>query len=351
MKTLTTFLLCALLAMASVTVSFAAESTDKATLDDSKKEAADTAKTEEAKTEAAKPADVEVGSVTKVTGTATYTRGDKTEAVTADLKVKVGDSIKTEAKSTVVITLFNTPGDEKDTNSASELTINENSTIKINERKKEVNGDTTTKIEVDEGKVESDVKDGRKAKWLERKDSSRSGTKPSTRGKSNYEVQTPTAVAGVRGTEFIVAVLPEKTFVYVKSGEVWVKDRVKGDIRTLTRHRLLEIGRDGFGAEVKTGDSEQYVMESGAFDKSFSPFSSATRDRIERDRTSDSTDPEKAVNDDVSDKMGDSNSTADNSGAGSPVEPTSISDGIINDNTQPRNLPDPPPPPPAPATP
>ncbi|GAB4156408.1 MAG: hypothetical protein Kow00107_05990 [Planctomycetota bacterium] len=341
MKTLMTLALALFVVLSFSPYSAAEESKEKAKLDETKKEAAAEAKEE------VKPGE-DVGSVTKLSGKATLTRGDKTEDITINMKVKVGDLIKTEAKSSLVITLFNVPGEEKDTKNASELTVYENSTIKISERKKEVNGDTTTKIEMEGGKMESDVKDGRKAKWLERRDSSRSGTKPSTRGKSNYEVQTPTAVAGVRGTEFIVAVLPEKTFVYVKSGEVWVKDLVKGDIRTLSRHRLLEIGLDGFGAEVKTGKDEEYIMESPAFDKSFNPFSSATRDRIERDLTSNNPDAEKAVNDDISDKLNDAPSTADSAGTGSPVEPTSASDSIANEPTGPKNLPDPPPPPPAP---
>jgi hypothetical protein len=289
-----------------------------------------------------------IGHVSKLSGSAKLTRADAAQTVTVGMKIQEGDHFKTDAKSYVVILLYNEPGDDKATQNASELTIAENTTMKIQKRKKEVNGDTTTKVTIEEGKVDSKVEDGRKTKWLERRDRDRTGTKPSTKGKSNYEIETPTAVAGVRGTEFIVAVTPQKTFVYVKDGIVWVKDRVSGDIREIKRYWLLEIGISGFGAQTKAADSEREAMENMNFSGSFSPFIAAIQDRIEREREAGSPDVDRSVKEDVEDRQGRAGSTADNDSAPTPVDPGAAIENNPPTPHDPGNLPDPPSPPPAP---
>ncbi len=294
------------------------------------------------------PATVDIGQVTKLSGSATHTRGDAAQAVKVGLKIQEGDHFKVDAKSYVVIMLYNEPGDEKSTKDATEITLAESTSMKIQKRKKEVNGDTTTKVTVEEGKVSSSVEDGRKAKWLERRDRDRTGTKPSTKGKSNYEIETPTAVAGVRGTEFIVAVTPQKTFVYVKTGIVWVKDRVTGDIREIKRYWLLEIGITGFGAQTKAADNEREAMENLTFSDSFSPFLAAAQERIEDERRANSPDVERKVVEDVVDRQGRAGSTADNDATPTPVDPGAAIENNPPTPHDPGNLPDPPSPPPAP---
>ena len=301
------------------------------------------------KTPVAKKADKDdvnkniVGKVSKVTGTENeLTRAGEKLTVTLNMKVHVLDSLVVADKGVVEITMFNTPGNENDIKNATKLTFAENTKATIQKRKKEANGDTTTKIEVEKGKLSSDVKDGRKPKWKERRARQQSGKK-TTRTKSNYEISTPTAIAGARGTQFIVAVTPSKTFVYVKSGEVWVKDRVKGDIRTLKRKRLLEIGITGFGIEIKVEDIEQDAMESSEFSSSFNPISTKKRMDDAKNNTDDKSTPDNAVEQDVADKMDNTKGTAD-SQTPDAVEPG----GSVAPSTTPdggSELPDPPPPP------
>ncbi len=51
-------------------------------------------------------------------------------------------------------------------------------------------------------------------------------------GNSEYTITTPTAVAGVRGTEFIVTFDQQKTSIAVNEGKVWVKRNISIDAKT-----------------------------------------------------------------------------------------------------------------------
>ena len=319
----------------------------------------DTKKAEAAaKAKETPPAELKkAGKITKIKGTVTIMRGKEKLSGALKMIVNVGDKIEVAAKSLVDITLFNVPGIETEGDrSPTVLRLSENSKLTLKERKTEPNGDITTKINLDEGKLDSSVTDGRKEKWKARRDrqrGSRAQRRRQSSTKSNYEVTTPTAIAGVRGTEFIVAVTPSKTFVYVRKGSVWVKDRVKGEIRTIKRKRLLEIGITGFGFEFKPEEQVIEEMANKSFESSsFNPVSFARK--IQEISHGDSPKHDVAgdrVDSDVKDKMDATRGTSNNDGSPDPTDTSNFGGSSSGTGPTPppqKNLPAPPPPPPAP---
>ncbi len=307
--------------------------------------------TSEATTETkAEPAQepIDAGKVTKIVGSAEITRGEEKIAAALNTIVRVGDYIEVASAGMLEITLFNEPGEEskKETN-PTVLTLSETAKLTIKSRKKEPSGDTTTELDLKEGKLDSKVDDGRKPGWQQRRDKANAapGTSKKT-SKSNYQVSTPTAVAGVRGTEFILAVTPTKTFIYVKSGSVWAKHLETGEIRTVKRNRLLEIGLSGFGLEIIAGETEANAMASSSFSRDFNPFTMASgaSKPTETQNVDDET-RRQNVDSSVKGSMGSVRETTGSSGTPDPVTPPS---GPPTPGEPPiRDLPVPPPPPPA----
>ncbi|RKY22176.1 MAG: hypothetical protein DRP90_01260 [Planctomycetota bacterium] len=320
----------------------------------------DTAKKAEAAAEAKQPQ--EAGKVTKLEGTAEIFRGEDKFPAAVGFVVREGDRIEVAAKSYMEITLFNVPGKPADgEKNPTVLTLSENAKLTIKARRVEPSGDITTQLELKEGKLGSNVKDGRKAGWKERRDRARARARGRSYRvtRSNYQVKTPTAIAGVRGTEFIVAVTPTKTFVYVKSGRVWVKDLVKGEIRTVGRKRLLEIGMNGFGTMFKADAPVEESMGSHSFSPDFNPARYAAKPSMEMPGAEPEV-GEETVGKDVEDKMDQTRATQDSSDVPDPtsnVEPaiapepggeTGGGGGGEPGPPEPETLPDPPPPPPPP---
>src|SRR5215469_506487 len=121
-----------------------------------------------------------VGTVSELTGTAHVERGGSTQAVTSGMQVELKDKFTTDAGSHLTITLSDN----------SKLDLAEQSSLVIDEQAIGATGPQTTKVSLLGGHLESLV-----TKALR-------GTAPS------FEVKTPNAIAGVRGTRFGVGFQP-----------------------------------------------------------------------------------------------------------------------------------------------
>jgi ferric-dicitrate binding protein FerR (iron transport regulator) len=121
-----------------------------------------------------------VGTVSELTGTAHVERGGSNQAVTSGMPVDLKDKFTTDAGAHVTITLSD----------GSKLDLAEQSTLTIDEQVVGAGGPPTTKVSLLGGHLESLV-----TKALR-------GTAPS------FEVKTPNAIAGVRGTKFGVGFAP-----------------------------------------------------------------------------------------------------------------------------------------------
>ncbi|MDZ7816742.1 MAG: FecR domain-containing protein [Planctomycetota bacterium] len=318
------------------------EPDDRASLNSGSEEA----KEESSEKPTKKVSNLKIGFVKKLKGKPEVTRDEKTFALTLKSNLYEMDEISVPEGGLVVIELLNVPGKEGDTDHATELTLYENSEMRIEKRSEDEDGDIVTRIKMDKGKLNSDVKDGRRPKWMRRRDKARD-IKRKERGKSDYEIETPTATAGVRGTEFVVAVTPSKTFVFVKSGTVWVKDRVKKEIREVKRRRLLEVGADGFGREFKADSGITDTFNSPEFSpNSFDPTAKSTKpdpnDGPPEDPTKEpdptrEPDPGDAVERDITDKVEDPTNT--------PPDKLEPGPGVTPGEPVEPDLPDPPIPP------
>lgn len=121
-----------------------------------------------------------VGTVSELSGTAHVERGGSTQPVTSGMPVELKDKFTTDAGAHLSITLADN----------SKLDLAEQSTLVIDEQMLGAGGPQTTKVSLLGGHLESLV-----TKALR-------GTAPS------FEVKTPNAIAGVRGTKFGVAYAP-----------------------------------------------------------------------------------------------------------------------------------------------
>ena len=117
-----------------------------------------------------------VGTVTDLAGSAHVERGGATQAVTSGMAVELKDKFTTDAGAHLTITL----------NDNSKLDLADQSTLVIDEQVVGAGGPQTTKVSLLGGHLQSLV-----TKALR-------GTAPS------FEVKTPNAIAGVRGTKFSV---------------------------------------------------------------------------------------------------------------------------------------------------
>ncbi len=120
-----------------------------------------------------------VGTVSEVTGSAHLERGGSQQPVTSGMPVELKDKFTTDAGGRLVITL----------NDNSRLELAEQSTLVIDEQVVG-GGPQTTKVSLLGGRLESAVNRALR------------GTAPT------FEVQTPNAIAGVRGTRFGVGYAP-----------------------------------------------------------------------------------------------------------------------------------------------
>lgn len=121
-----------------------------------------------------------VGTVSELTGTAHLERGGTTQPVTSGMAIDLKDKLTTDAGGHLTITLSDN----------SKLDLAEQSTLVIDEQVVGAGGPQTTKVSLLGGHLDSLV-----TKALR-------GTAPS------FEVKTPNAIAGVRGTKFGVGFAP-----------------------------------------------------------------------------------------------------------------------------------------------
>jgi hypothetical protein len=121
-----------------------------------------------------------VGTVSELTGSAHLERGGSQQPVTSGMPVELKDKFTTDAGGHLVITL----------NDNSRLELAEQSTLVVDEQVVGAGGPQTTKVSLLGGHLDSLV-----SKALR-------GAGPS------FEVQTPNAIAGVRGTKFGVGYAP-----------------------------------------------------------------------------------------------------------------------------------------------
>ncbi|SDC22879.1 FecR family protein [Paenibacillus sp. UNCCL117] len=132
--------------------------------------------------------------VTSVTGDVTYTKagGSRAISVYTDLSLNQGDLITTGSGASVVLSIV----DRND-----EITIGENAEIYISEL-------------TEEGGKKSKVKSWAGSVW--------SKVKSLVSSEDEFEVETPTAVMGVRGTHFFVGIDPKtgRSYLTVGSGVV-----------------------------------------------------------------------------------------------------------------------------------
>ncbi len=84
-------------------------------------------------------------------------------------------------------------------------------------------------------------------------------------GNSYYSISTPTAIAGVRGTEFVVNATEDKTSVSVNEGKVWVKRNIALDAKqqnqqakviAKTATQEIELA-PGQASDIKKQDNEK----------------------------------------------------------------------------------------------
>jgi ferric-dicitrate binding protein FerR (iron transport regulator) len=118
--------------------------------------------------------------VSELTGTAHLERGGTTQPVTSGMAINLKDKLTTDAGAHLTITLSDN----------SKLDLAEQSTLVIDEQVVGAGGPQTTKVSLLGGHLDSLV-----TKALR-------GTAPS------FEVKTPNAIAGVRGTKFGVGFAP-----------------------------------------------------------------------------------------------------------------------------------------------
>jgi FecR protein len=119
-----------------------------------------------------------VGSVTAITGSAELQRGGATLKVSAPMPVELNDRFTTAAASQLVITLLDN----------SSLTLSESSSLSIDENVVTGGARASTKVSLLGGSLHSVI------------------TRALRAGTPTFEVNTPNAVAGVRGTSFALRV-------------------------------------------------------------------------------------------------------------------------------------------------
>jgi len=138
--------------------------------------------------------------LTFLSGDITILRKHNPQEVKLNMRLYPGDLIQTGKDSEVNI-LFANIGISK---------IRQNTEVSIQELWKSINGDQI-RMDITRGRILSSLKKLTKEK-----------------GESRFEIFTPTAVVGVRGTTFIVNVEPKKhTKIAVFAGEVEIKGRAQ----------------------------------------------------------------------------------------------------------------------------
>lgn len=122
----------------------------------------------------------QVGTVSELTGSAHLQRGSSQQPVTSGMPVELKDKFTTDPGAHLVITLTDN----------SRLELAEQSTLMIDEQVVGAGGPPTTKVSLMDGHLQSLVNKALR------------GTAPT------FEVHTPNAIAGVRGTKFGVGYAP-----------------------------------------------------------------------------------------------------------------------------------------------
>ena len=164
-----------------------------------------------------------VGSFTVVKGKVNILRAgeEKWEKAEVDMSVYPGDKVKTEAKSEV------------------ELILDDGSMLRIEEK---------SLVEIVDSKIEGEGEGAKKNFFLNLfSGKTLNNFKKLINSKSQYNITTKTAVAGVRGTEFSVEADEDKTEVAVYEGEVEVSNKVEG----------------AEGQVVKVNQDQQTLVEKG----------------------------------------------------------------------------------------
>lgn len=137
--------------------------------------------------------------VTEISGTVTYeNEGLKQQARAAKIGDRIsrpGEGIRTGSGAGATLTADNGIGTAQ---------LSENTDVRVKNLSRSRNGATNTQLAMNRGKLRARV---------------RQFTNPG----SNFSIQTPTGIAGVRGTEFVVEVLPNgETRVSTREGAVAV---------------------------------------------------------------------------------------------------------------------------------
>lgn len=157
-----------------------------------------------------------VGSFTVVKGKVALQRGgeEKWEKAEIDMPVYPGDKVKTEVKA------------------EAELILDDGSMLRIEEK---------TLIEIVDSKIEGSAGGEGKKSFLINLGVGKvlNNFKKLIHRESKYNITTPTAVAGVRGTEFSVEAQKDKTEVAVFEGEVDVANKVEG-----TEGKKVKVSQD-----------------------------------------------------------------------------------------------------------
>jgi hypothetical protein len=157
-----------------------------------------------------------VAEVSYITGEAAVFSGDGKEGLAAfkGMSLKQGDRMTTGSGASVKL----------DLDGGMEVILSENTTVEMSELKAFADSNTATAIKLDAGAVWADVR-----KKLE------TG--------SSFEIETPTAVMGVRGTKFSVVTGDGVSNVAVIEGkvEVSMEAEVAGIDGNITTHRLTAM--------------------------------------------------------------------------------------------------------------
>jgi hypothetical protein len=179
---------------------------------------------------------------TEVNGDVTYYKNGFLKQVQRQAKVgdrisRPGEGIRTGSNSSV-----NLATDSGIANS----TMSQNSNLAIKNLGRQPNGATTTELSMNRGQVRSRV---------------RSFTNP----RSNFTIQTPTGVAGVRGTDFIVIVQPD------------------GETQIITVDGLITVsgGQPNQQVTEKVGAGNYTIIRPGNPPTKPAPFKGDARVRLE----------------------------------------------------------------------
>lgn len=181
---------------------------------------------------AAKDTD-KVGKITSVSGTVEVKKsgGSKTFNAFKGMAIAQGDTIITGKKS----------GATMDLDSDKEVTIGASTTLTISQLVKSASAmGGKTKLSLKDGEVVIKVK-----KKLE--------------GDSRFEIETPTAIMGVMGTEFVVSTDRLQTYLAVLEGIVKLRD-VNGDEQQVEPNKQLFSTADGAGDIEELNLSEMPIV-------------------------------------------------------------------------------------------